>query len=60
MLTKYPSASSPARDTIWVDLLDPSEDEIAKARADYGISVPSRQQLEEIESSSRLRGMATC
>ena len=55
MLTKYPNASSPARDTIWVDLLDPSDDEIAKALADYGISVPSRQQLEEIESSSRLR-----
>ena len=55
MLTKYPSGSSAARDTIWVDLLDPSDDEIAKSRADYGISVPSRQQLEEIESSSRLR-----
>jgi magnesium transporter len=55
MLTIYPNGSSTGSGAVWVDLLDPSEDERAKVGRDHGIAVPSRQQLEEIESSSRLR-----
>jgi magnesium transporter len=40
---------------VWIDLLDPGADELARAREEFGVEVPSRQQLEEIEASSRLR-----
>jgi len=39
----------------WVDLLNPTSDEIARVAAEHGIEVPSRGSLEEIEASSRLR-----
>jgi len=40
---------------IWVDLLNPTPDEIARVAADSGVRVPSRESLQEIETSSRLR-----
>ncbi|HEU0161832.1 MAG TPA: magnesium transporter CorA family protein [Rhizomicrobium sp.] len=40
---------------VWVDLFDPSPAELAKACADYGLDIPPRAQLEEIEFSSRLQ-----
>jgi magnesium transporter len=60
MLTKYPHSTqqpgdSAARNTIWIDLSEPTEEEIAQVNANWGLSVPSRAQLEEIETSSRLR-----
>jgi magnesium transporter len=36
-------------------LLDPTADEIAQVAAESGIHVPSRESLQEIETSSRLR-----
>jgi magnesium transporter len=51
MLTAYPNNGRAA----WVDLLDPSDAEVMKACSDYSVAVPARRQLEEIESSSRLR-----
>ena len=39
----------------WIDLLNPTSDEIARVAAEYGIDVPSRESLQEIETSSRLR-----
>ncbi|MDX3911411.1 MAG: CorA family divalent cation transporter [Sphingobium sp.] len=39
----------------WLDLVDPSKDEVALVRARFGINVPARSALEEIEASSRLR-----
>jgi magnesium transporter len=53
MLTTYPRDSGGS--AVWVDLLDPTEEERAKACTDYAIEIPTRQQLEEIETSSRLR-----
>jgi magnesium transporter len=54
MLATYPEGSSP--DTaVWIDLLDPSEDERRKASTTCGVEIPSRNALEEIEASSRLR-----
>ncbi|HEX3429606.1 MAG TPA: magnesium transporter CorA family protein [Rhizomicrobium sp.] len=52
MLTAYPGGSSPP---VWIDLLDPTEEERATASTGCGVEVPSRSALEEIEASSRLR-----
>src|ERR1700748_2684168 len=41
--------------TVWVDICEPSDEEIAKACVDYGLDIPPRAQLEEIEFSSRLQ-----
>jgi len=40
---------------VWVDLCEPTENEIARACDDYGLDIPPREQLEEIEFSSRLQ-----
>jgi magnesium transporter len=39
----------------WVDLYNPTNEEIAKACTDYQLDIPPREQLEEIEFSSRLQ-----
>lgn len=39
----------------WLDLFDPTPDDVAQAEAESGVTIPSRASLEEIESSSRLR-----
>jgi len=39
----------------WVDLFNPTSEEIARVAAESGIEVPSRESLQEIETSSRLR-----
>jgi magnesium transporter len=38
----------------WIDLLDPTEEDRARVKSAHGVRVPSRSELEEIESSSRL------
>ncbi len=40
---------------VWVDLHNPSEDERAQACDFCGLHIPSREQLDEIESSSRMQ-----
>jgi magnesium transporter len=54
MLTTYPEGAR-AQSAVWIDLLDPSDDERRQASAHCGIEIPSRNALEEIEASSRLR-----
>ena len=39
---------------LWIDLLDPTEDEAQRVQSAHGVRVPPRKELEEIESSSRL------
>ena len=39
----------------WIDLVNPTSDEMARVTAESGIKVPSRESLQEIETSSRLR-----
>ena len=57
MLTLYP----PARDgdgavaPVWIDLLNPTDSEVAAAEALIGAPLPTRGALSEIEMSSRLR-----
>jgi magnesium transporter len=41
--------------TVWVDLCEPTPEELAQACADYHLEIPPRDQLEEIEFSSRLQ-----
>jgi magnesium transporter len=60
MLSFYPAppgvSSAGARtETFWIDLIQPTPEEIARVEAEFGVTVPSRGQLDEIESSSRLR-----
>ena len=42
---------------VWIDLLEPTSEEIARISSQFGVQLPSRAQLEEIESSSRLRAL---
>jgi magnesium transporter len=51
MITVYPESGKP----LWIDLRDPTPEEIAKACSDYGLEIPPRTALEEIEFSSRLQ-----
>jgi len=39
----------------WIDLLQPTAQEMARVETEFGIKVPARETLDEIESSSRLR-----
>ena len=40
---------------VWVDLCEPTEDERQRACDDFGLDIPPRAELEEIEFSSRLQ-----
>lgn len=51
MLTEHQSGGK----LVWVDLYDPTNEEIGKACTDYLLDIPPREQLEEIEFSSRLQ-----
>jgi len=59
MLTAYPAsehaeASRAAREVSWLDLLNPTAEERAGVESRYGLKLPSRQELSEVESSSRV------
>ncbi|WP_207457051.1 CorA family divalent cation transporter [Azospirillum sp. SYSU D00513] len=41
--------------TVWLDLLNPTPEELARAEAMMGTPLPTREQMVEIEESSRLR-----
>jgi magnesium transporter len=56
MLASFGTASGDSTgNPTWIDLLNPTADEVAKVASDWGIHVPSRNSLEEVESSSRTR-----
>jgi magnesium transporter len=40
---------------IWVDLVNPTQDQAAKVAAEYRVHVPSRESLQEVETSSRVK-----
>src|SRR5690348_11398271 len=59
MLTAYPrsedaEALTGARKVSWLDLLNPTEDERAGVESKYGLQLPSREELSEVELSSRI------
>ena len=51
MLTVHQSGGR----AVWVDLLNPTDADIGQACTVYGLDIPPRSQLEEIEFSSRLQ-----
>jgi magnesium transporter len=57
MLTAYPApgAAGTLVKPVWLDLLQPTPEERDRIASEYGLRVPSREALQEIESSSRLR-----
>ena len=60
MLSYIPSASSASHTQnsgkdFWIDLMQPTPEEIARVESEYDVRIPSPEQLKEIESSSRLR-----
>ena len=54
MLTTYRAPGTPDA-VVWIDLLEPTAEERGRITSEYGLRVPSREALQEIESSSRLR-----
>ena len=54
MQTTFPDDKS-RTPAVWIDLLDPTQEEIAAAHRRCGVPIPTRGELEEIETSSRLR-----
>jgi magnesium transporter len=51
VLTEHKSGGK----AVWVDLCEPTPEEIDQACSDYGLAIPPRDELEEIEFSSRLQ-----
>ncbi len=45
---------APLSDAIWVDLYKPEAEEAARAGAEFGVEVPTLEDMEEIEISNRL------
>jgi len=48
------AASSMEDDIVWIDLVDPTREEEDKLEALLGIEIPTRDDLKDIEPSSRL------
>jgi magnesium transporter len=48
---------SAAGEAVWIDLHNPTRDEIARASAQYHVPIPTREALDEIETSSRLQAV---
>tara|TARA_R110000796_G_scaffold11478_5_gene38468 strand:+ start:24335 stop:25438 length:1104 start_codon:yes stop_codon:yes gene_type:complete len=51
--SKPPQSKAP-RTPVWVDLLSPTNEEIQDIEKRFGIEVPTREEMQEIELSSRL------
>src|SRR5438093_9044706 len=50
MLSTCPTNDKP----LWIDLFNPTEEDVTRVQSDWHIRVPTRAELDEIESSSRL------
>jgi magnesium transporter len=48
------AAETMPRDAVWVDLLEPTPTEIQAVEIAFSIDVPTREEMHEIEASSRL------
>ncbi len=48
-------ADVPLASAAWIDLFAPNAEEIAAVEAAMGIRIPAREQMQEIETSSRLK-----
>ncbi|USI71683.1 magnesium transporter CorA family protein [Sphingomonas morindae] len=57
MLSLFPKTAT-LDAACWIDLREPSADEVARVSARLGMALPTRESLAEIEASSRLRADA--
>ncbi len=56
MLSSYPrNFGSPPAGAVWIDLFDPTDEEKSSLERTFGLRVPTREELSEIETTSRLR-----
>jgi magnesium transporter len=53
-LVEHPSGSPLPEEAVWLDLLEPTQDEERLVEARLGLDIPTREEMREIESSSRL------
>jgi magnesium transporter len=54
MLTAIPASARKLSDALWIDLLDPTAEERREVEGATNLSVPTKEEIEEIESSSRV------
>jgi magnesium transporter len=54
MITKIPSSAASLAEAFWIDLLDPSDGERAEVEQATKLELPTKDALNEIESSSRV------
>jgi len=54
MLTSIPATATSLSDAAWIDLLEPTEEERQRVEQATGLRLPTREDIEEIESSSRV------
>lgn len=59
MLTSHPP-EAPLSEAFWIDLLDPTPEEVEAVRGATGLTAPTREELSEIETSSRLKVLGQC
>jgi magnesium transporter len=52
MILAHPSGH--LSEAVWIDLCEPTEEDLARVRAATGLRIPDQSQISEIESSSRL------
>src|SRR3546814_18606780 len=48
------SGVRPADDAVWIDLLEPTKEEERAVETALAIGIPSQEEMQEIEASSRL------
>jgi magnesium transporter len=54
-LTEFPAAATELpTDAVWIDLVEPTANEESRVEGVLGIDIPTREELAEIEASSRL------
>jgi magnesium transporter len=51
----FPPGATKPEDALWIDLFNPTDEEIKAVATALSIDIPERDSLEEIESSSRLQ-----
>lgn len=59
MLTSHPP-DAPLSEAFWIDLLSPTPEEVEQVRGATGLTAPTREDLSEIETSSRLKVSGRC
>ena len=55
MISLFPPSAKDTASALWIDLYNPTDEEVQKVSTALKLSVPQRAELEEIESSSRLQ-----